>query len=525
MVAVSGQHGKPGNSVVQVSESLTPNVFLGVVTDRENTIQAGALVNIDARADIDPTRLDEEQPDYTVLTPAVPRGMEPSPVGRYRTPQSLHDGRILTSWAKGTVNDLNELSLTPPDFGVYIYNPVSRENELVVNHESSWELYAQPIVARATPPIIGSIQDSADATIPTMFGSINVRQTSLFTVHGNRVSGAQFDDEPLDSALGQTVKVRIIEGFSSEGSPGNTMFGLTMAEGAALLGEAKVYTDGSWLAHIPPYVPVHLQPVDEFDLAIRNQTTWIQGMPGEDRVCGGCHESRTAPNVTAGQQITTAVGRGPENFMVPVASRIEYPWYGANDASNVNEIQKILNVRCAGCHNESTNGNVAQSFYTVTMMGENGAPPTVTQIPRLDLSSRMITVTYDNETKPWPASYVSLFYPAALEMEMDMAEITGTVPPKWAVPSDARNSVVLEKLNVTSAIDPAKYAWALGQAFSDATVAGGTRTDHAAATGLARDELVKLIRSIDMGGQYYARQNSAFVPNNSDPVSGSGPKY
>ena len=525
MAAVYGQHGKPGNSVVQVSETRTPNVLLGIVTDRENTIQAGALVSIDVRSDLDPHRTDEEQPNYDVLTPAVPRGMEPSPVGRYRTPQSLPDGKILVSWAKGSVNDLNELSLTPPDFGVYIYDPQTRVNNTVVNLEGSWELYAQPIVARTAPPIIGSIQDSADATIPAMFGSIDVRQTSLYTVHGNTVDGAQFDGEPLDSALKQAVKVRIIEGFSSEGSPGTTMFGLTMAEGAALLGEAKVYSDGSWLAHIPPYVPVHLQPVDEFDLAIRNQTTWIQGMPGEDRVCGGCHESRTSPNLPGGQQITVATGRGPENFMIPVASRTEYPWYGANDAGNVNEIQKIMDARCASCHNATTNGNAPQTFYTVTMPGENGAAPTTTQIPRLDLSSRMITVTYDNETKPWPASYVSLFYPAALEMEMDDAEITGTVPPKWAVPSDARNSVVLEKLNVTSASDANKYAWALGQPFSDATVAGGTRTDHAKATGLTRDELVKLIRAIDMGGQYYARQNSAFVPNGTDPVSGSGTTY
>ena len=184
-----------------------------------------------------------------------------------------------------------------------------------------------------------------------------------------------------------------------------------------------------------------------------------------------------------------------------------------------------MTARCASCHNETTNGNTAQTFYTVTMPGENGAAPTVSQIPRLDLSARMITVTYDNETKPWPASYVSLFYPAALAMEMDETEIVDTVPPKWAVPSDARNSVMLEKLNVTSASDPSKYAWALGQPFSDATVAGGTRTDHAKVSGLTREELVKLIRAIDMGGQYYARQNSAFVPNNTDPVSGSGPKY
>src|SRR5262249_1813843 len=141
---------------------------------------------------------------------------------------------------------------------------------------------------------------------------------------------------PMDEALGQAVKVRIIEGFSSEASPGTTMFGLTMAEGAAILGEAKVNSDGSWLAEIPPYLPVHLQPVDEVELSIRSQTTWIQGMPGESRVCGGCHEDRSAPALPADQQLTVASGKGPENFNTPISDRTEYPWSYANDAANPN---------------------------------------------------------------------------------------------------------------------------------------------------------------------------------------------
>ncbi|MEI9949642.1 MAG: hypothetical protein WDO74_11850 [Pseudomonadota bacterium] len=123
----------------------------------------------------------------------------------------------------------------------------------------------------------------------------------------------------------------------------------------------------------------------------------------------------------------------------------------------------------------------------------------------------------------WPSSYVSLFYPAAMSMEMGKVTVTGKVPPKWAVPSDARNSLLIEKLNVTSIKTAAKYAWPLNEAFTDADVAGGKRTDHAKLAELTRDELVKLIRTIDMGGQYYARQNSDFKPFGAgDPV---GSKY
>jgi len=525
MIALSGQHGKPGNSIVQLTESNTPNVFYGVVTERENTIQAGSLVELDARSLSAPGQFDEEKTTeeaFKMLTPNVPTGEDPSPVGRYRSPAVLPDGRILVSWADGPVNELNELSLTPPDYGVYVYDIGAREPQLVHNHENSWELYAKPIVVRATPPALSSVQDIVDSTEPTRFGSIDIKNTSLYVRHRNTVSGAQFEETPLDEALAHAVKVRIIEGFSSEAAPGATMFGLTMAEGAAILGEARVEADGSWLANIPPYIPVHLQPVDEFELAIRNQTTWIQGMPGEDRVCGGCHEDRNQPNLPGGQMFTIAAGRDPENFMVPIATRVEYPWAAATDPQNANQIQTVLSLRCAGCHNETQNGDGPQTTYRVTMNNELTNETAYYDIPRLDLSERPITVTYDNETNTWPASYVSIFYPAALEMEMAMgAEIEGTLPPTWGVPSDARNSALIEKLNITSVFDSQRYAWPLGEVFSSPDIAGGVRSDHATEHGMTREEVTMLIRAIDMGGQYFSRQNTDFRPYDSDPVAGT----
>jgi hypothetical protein len=241
-------------------------------------------------------------------------------------------------------------------------------------------------------------------------------------------------------------------------------------------------------------------------------------MPGEGRVCGGCHEDRTAVNVSGDQALTLAAAKGPENLMVPVKDRVEYPWAYADDAGNPRELQKLLNNRCVSCHNETTNGGKPQEHYSISMTNRVTGAVTMYELPRLDLTDRPITVTYDRMTKAWPASYVSLFYPAALEMERD-AMVTGTVPPKWAVPSDARHSAVIEKLNITSVKAPTTYAWALGQPFTDANIAGGSRTDHAAMAGLTRDEVVMLIRAIDMGGQFYARQNTQFVAISNDPVA------
>jgi len=534
MVAVGGQHDKPGNSLVQVTETQTPNVFVGVVTTREATIQAGSMFQYDARSAADPLRIDEEKSGaFRVLTPNVPTGDAASPVGRYRSPTVLPDGRVMASWSNGWVNDTNEFDLTPPDYGVYVVdfsNPSKVKNNLVVNHEGTWELYARAIVARTEPALVPSRQDTSDGTVPAQIGSINVRQTSLTSRHGERVSGAQFDNTSMDDALAEATRVRIIEGFSTEAAPDATMFGLTMAEGAAILGEAKVNKDGSWLAEVPPYIPMHLQPIDRYDLAIRSQTTWIQGMPGESRVCGGCHEDRTGAVRPADQQVTTAAGNGPQKFNIAIAERTEFPWAYANDAQNVNEIQGLLNARCKSCHNSEINGNGPQEYYTITMADMATGEETMYRIPRLDLSDTPITVKYDRRVATYPASYVSLFYPAALSMEMgqDGAMIEGTVPPRWAIPSDARHSKMIEKLNVTAESDATDYAWELGTPIeadeNGGTVAGGTHVDHAAFAQMTRAELVKLIRTIDMGGQFYSRQNTAFVPFTNDPVGG-GTQY
>jgi len=517
MIHVAGQFGKPSNSLVQVSE-ISPNVMVGIATNRERTIQAGSLVKIDSQYydanGVAPVgqyaRLDSEHVKYEVLTPSVPTGDDASPAGRYRNPRALPDGRLIVSWADGMVNDTNELAQTPPDFGIYIYDPKAnpeQPNQLVYNDKNMWDLYAIPLVARATPPVIGSVQNQIDATIPGTLGSLNVRNTDLVDNDVTTVqhySGADLSMK-LPAALNNAVKVRVIEGFSTEGAPGVTMFGLTMDEGAAVLGEATVYGDGSWLANVPSYIPVHLQPIDKFGLSIRNQRLWIQSMPGESRVCGGCHESRTGDNTLGiNQNPTAASTKGPERFdTTPVAQREEYPW---------NKVQTFLTANCVSCHNANQNGNPGQpqTYYTLSKTDAATGVATVYKIPTLDFSETEIAVYYDRKVQSWATSYVSIFYPATLDMMTGGFTVTGTVPPKWGVPESARESVLIEKLNVKAA--DGTYAW-------DAT----THKPHPEDVGgpaISDADRQMLIKVMDLGGQYYSRQNSQYMPNTTDPTAG-----
>jgi hypothetical protein len=528
-IAVAGQHGKPGDALFTVKET-NPNEMIGIVTARDRTIHAGALVQIDARNHSDPVCLNpanyasgavlghqclnEEGATFTVLTPDVPTGSDPSPVGRYREPSVLPDGRILTSWADGPVSDLNEQSATPPDFGIYVYDRTTGQNQLVYNDRATWDLNALAVVQRAEPPVIPSIQRVQDATKWATIGSVDISQTSLNEV----VSGAQFNNTALGDALAQgAVAVRVIEGFSSEAVPGVTMFGLTMFEGAAVLGQAPVYNDHSWEVNVTPYLPIHLQPIDKFGLSIRNQQLWIQAMPNETRRCGGCHESRTgtailanAPTTIADQQLLSQV-----KFTEPIAQRTEFPW--------IAKIQGILDTKCVMCHNSSTT-----SYYTVSRTDPVSGVTANYTVPTLDLSSNPVTVYYDKKVATWAASYVSIFYPATLMMGDSAGKITVTgaaapcsqpglnagpagCTPLWGIPGSARASALTEKLNLhglvngdATAAQDGTTAWPLASHPLHPEDVGTPLTDQ--------ERQTIAVYPMDLGGQYYARQGSSFMP-------------
>ena len=537
IVAVAGQHGKPGDALFTVKE-ISPNVMIGIVTARDRTIHAGALVQIDARNHADPVCLDannyasgavyghqcvdEENVTYKVLTPDVPTDSTASAVGRYREPSVLPDGRILTSWAAGPVSDVSEQSLTPPDFGIYVFDPATGQNQLVYNDRATWDLNAVPVVARAEPVFIGQNKIVQDSTHPATIGSVDITQTSLDEV----VSGAEFDNTSLATALGGATAVRVIEGFSSEAAPGVTMFGLTMFEGAAVLGEAPVYKDGSWEVNVPPYIPMHLQPIDKFGLSIRNQQLWIQAQPEESRRCVGCHESRTGTGVPAmGQNPTVADAQllTQTPFTEPIAQRAEYGW--AEGAGH----PRPAPVAPSATTRRRRRSRAASRRPTPVSGGM-----TAYQIPSLDLSSTPITVAYDKGVYTWPVSYVcrsSIPPPsrygddqghhrhrrgAAVHQSSGLdANMPAGCTPWWGIPGSARTSALTEKLNLHGVLNGAAdgtTAWPLAtHPMHPEDVGEPALTDA--------ERAILAIYPMDLGGQYYSRQNTGFKPMTTDPVT------
>lgn len=494
MVGLAGTGGKPGNSLVQFNE-VDQGRFIGIVTSRRGTIQAGALVALDARASaggVGGIVLDEQNATFEILTPQVPTGMEspPSGVGRYRHPLPLDEQNYLVAWADGDVNERNELAETAPNFGIYLWNAETRQRTLVYDDPAVWDTYAIPVRPRDIPPVHpGVLRPAPDESEPAILGSVDVTVTGL----AESVRGGQFTGQSLDEALDQTSRVRIIEGFSSEIGPVG-QFGLTMHEGAAILGEAQVYADGSWEAAVPARLPYHLQTIDRFDMAIRNQMLWIQAMPGEERRCGGCHEDRTGQVLPRGGVATTlAQQAGPQDFVVAIPDRVELPWAGAAEATE--NLQAVFDRNCVSCHDGGASDPYAGRFYTVNVTTEEGEELEY-QIPYLLLTDEPLNVYYEMETVQYPASYVTLLYPSAM---MGDITATGDVAPEWVTPGLARTSRLVEVLNINSNTDPNEWAWPREGAPSHPEDVGGP--------AVSREDRVRLIQMADLGGQYWSRRN------------------
>ena len=105
------------------------------------------------------------------------------------------------------------------------------------------------------------------------------------------------------------------------------------------------------------------------------------------------------------------------------------------------------------------------------------------------------------------------FAPVDAEVTEYDLKVTGTIPPDWMIPEDARDSVAIAKLNV-KAVD-GTTAWPVSSHPFHPEDKGVALTD---------DERQMMIRTADMGGQYWSRQNTGFVAYSSDPT-GPGQKY
>jgi hypothetical protein len=478
--------------------------MVAIATSRDRTLQSGKLFRIDLNGS-------EARSTAVDLTPLIPGGEGPSAsgIGRYYDAEGLGasaPGRYLVSWSDGPVeSEALALANTNAQFGIYVFDSRSKTRYPIFDDLNMWDVLARPLRARPEPsktPVTPVTANAADTTI----GALNVYDSSLGDIKGNLTPGS-------------VVKARLLEGFSGE-EGGVDMFGTTEFDGQSKYGEVPVQADGSFAAVVPGNVPFHIQLIDKFAMSLANESIWISGRGGEQRFCGGCHESRTKA-ATLAPGIPSGILAGAVNVATPRAQRIDTTAYalagGTFTKANTQlptdnavrgvpwdkAIQPILDAKCASCHNGTP--GPANPSYTVT---DNVTGLSQTFV--FDLRGQKLEVTIgERATGDFTASYISLM---GLGEILSDAEVTvDPIPKQYVEPVSAMDSLVIRMLNPVQRFPSVNTSV---RAFPERTFQGMPLTNgaisHAADKGfpeLTADEMYLLILNIDMGGQFFFREN------------------
>lgn len=458
--------------------------LVAIGTERDRTLQAGKLLLLN-------TNGSEASSTSTDMTPLIPeRGKSPDSQGRFYDAEGIGDPnsrQFLVSWAGGPVeSEVLELAKTNANFGIYLFDGKTGLKFPIYDDPNYWDVLARPVKARNEPvptesPILGT---------STVVGALNVYDTSV---------------KDLKIEPGSVVKVRLIEGFSGE--EGIRTFGTSEFDGQSLYGEVAVQPDNSFAAKVPANVPFHMQLIDKFALNVANEQIWISGRAGEQRFCGGCHENRSKTAQIA-PGVTEAVLRGAVDLDVPRPMRIstDYSYGKMRGVPWDKAIQPIFDAKCVSCH-DGDPAKPGNKSYTVTDM-----TTMTTQTFVFDLRGEKLNVMVgERMTAAFTKSYLSIMGLGELLGE-NLVTITGD-PSSFAEPGSAKGSKIIQKLNPPQRFPDVNLAV---RAFGS----GGVHPNDKGGVELTPDEYYRLILSIDMGGQFFSRENRDGA--DADPYTAGG---
>ena len=259
--------------------------MVAVLTRSHYSWGAGSLVRFMPR-----TNPDTEQFEW-VTSPQGYELLETNTAGRYRSPYPLADGRIIASYAAGTIWD----GVDVPDFDLVIVDE-GGEHRVIHADADYWDWQAVPVLPREVPPL---------AEPQTLEGYDNYAIVNTLDValrNRNASSVANGDFQPLlDPDEIAAVRFFALDRPPAPYAGGNADDQVLLTR---YLGTVPVADDGSFAAIVPARTMLRMDVVDEDGNVLVVERVWQEYAPGEVRACGGCH---TPPDTSAGRTSNSAI--------------------------------------------------------------------------------------------------------------------------------------------------------------------------------------------------------------------------
>jgi hypothetical protein len=340
------------------------------VMERNSPFEGGAIATID---------ISKSDDNLTFITPStVPFNNSGQPSSAlFKTPYPIIDKSSPPDRQEKIIVAMSPIPVQPGtnsnqvDFGLYVMDKDGTNLRLIYNDPGYNELH--PVVLAAhTAPFIYPPDPNVTAGLMTgattgMFFDGNVYDRS--TTDGHPRPNSSYVN--ADGSLGQAKYVRVLEAvpLPSNGNKRGGPIGNTNFEKQRLVGYAPIRPDGSFAIEVPANRPMHVQTLDEHGVMLVNQLSWIQVMPGEKRLCTGCHDSHDRDKVINDLQVTStqqvfnkSLGRmydagfnNADNVLASPAARPDtVDFFDRAVTSRSNTVQAALNARCISCHGGAT---------------------------------------------------------------------------------------------------------------------------------------------------------------------------
>jgi hypothetical protein len=170
-----------------------------------------------------------------------------------------------------------------------------------------------------------------------------------------------------DGTPGEAKYLRVLEaiGLPRERENRGGTIGDTNFEKQRVVGYAPIRSDGSFSIEVPANRSLHIQTLDENGLMLVNQMTWMQVMPGEKRLCTGCHDSHDRDKIINDLDVMTSLeventssgytyDSGFNNAtMVSAHSSARtdtVDFFDRWQINRTNTVQQVFDESCISCH-------------------------------------------------------------------------------------------------------------------------------------------------------------------------------
>ncbi|MDB5103501.1 MAG: hypothetical protein JWP91_1190 [Fibrobacteres bacterium] len=350
-----------GSRTFMEARELSDGGIVASLMERASDFEGGAICIVDLSKFTSPPQ---------IITPSTSpyNNTQKTSQAIFKTPYPIMDGGVEKILVAESANETGGDIDGKVNYDLFIIEKTGGTPRLV-HADPDYNDYDPVVLAPRTLPV------RPYAMNPLVQKAIaeNVKTGMFFDANVySRQSDGQLRGADLDG------KVKFVRVLAAVSTPANCDFcgqsmGNTEFERQRVVGYADVRADSSFSIEVPANTPMHVQTLDENGMMLVNQLQWINVMPGEQRMCTGCHgvrekdadithfaidqtDASVSFDLGAVKRYLSGFANAQKVDAHPSARGAITNFYTLRDtsaAANAGTVQSILDNRCISCHGAS----------------------------------------------------------------------------------------------------------------------------------------------------------------------------